>query len=97
MDDVCNRNRKLGISIAPTKAKSREPAYPQALSQNEIDREGPKSVESGRQKVRQLRRLWWSWDGKGGRKKRMTQYRICWRPVFVCLHNALCIVTSCWL
>ena len=34
-----NRNRKLEISRAPTKAKSREPAYSQALNQNRIDRQ----------------------------------------------------------
>src|SRR6185503_20240255 len=34
-----NRNRKLDISTAPTKAKSREPAYSQALNQNRIDRQ----------------------------------------------------------
>ena len=33
------RNRKLEISRAPTKAKSREPAYSQALYQNKIDRQ----------------------------------------------------------
>ena len=31
---ICNRNGKLKISIASTKAKSREPAYSQALVQN---------------------------------------------------------------
>src|SRR6218665_3504077 len=35
-----NRNRKLLISRAPTKAKSQEPAYSQALNQNKIDRQG---------------------------------------------------------
>jgi len=30
---INNRNRKLEISTAPTKAKSREPAYSQALVQ----------------------------------------------------------------
>ena len=34
-----NRNRKLLISRAPTKAKSQEPAYSQALNQNKIDRQ----------------------------------------------------------
>src|SRR6218665_1175125 len=34
-----NRNRKLEISTAPTKANSREPAYSQALVQNKIDRQ----------------------------------------------------------
>src|SRR6218665_1689185 len=34
--NICyrNRNRKLLISRAPTKAKSQEPAYSQALNQN---------------------------------------------------------------
>src|SRR6218665_2293338 len=46
---VCNRNRKLLISRAPTKAKSQEPAYSQALNQNKIDRKRSRSRESGRQ------------------------------------------------
>src|SRR6218665_2245879 len=53
---VCNRNRKLLISRAPTKAKSQEPAYSQGLNQNKIDRQRSRSRESGRQTVR---RLWW--------------------------------------
>src|SRR6218665_2655285 len=53
---VCHRNRKLLISRVPTKAKSREPAYSQALNQNKIDRQWSRSRESGRQTVR---RLWW--------------------------------------
>src|SRR6218665_2194181 len=56
MDLIRNRNRKLLISRAPTKAKSQEPAYSQALNQNKIDRQGSRSRESGRQTVR---RLWW--------------------------------------
>jgi len=44
-----NRNSKLEISRAPTKAKSREPAYLKALNQNKIDRQRSKSRESGRQ------------------------------------------------
>src|SRR5688572_6646089 len=36
------RNRKHETSTAPTKAKSREPAYSQALNQNKIDRHGVK-------------------------------------------------------
>src|SRR6218665_1102612 len=51
-----NRYRKLLISRAPTKAKSQEPAYSQALNQNKIDRQRPRSRESVRQTVR---RLWW--------------------------------------
>src|SRR6218665_36710 len=51
-----NRNRKLLISRAPTKAKSQEPAYSEALNQNKIDRQRSRSRESGRQTVR---RLWW--------------------------------------
>src|SRR6218665_4102895 len=47
-----NRNRKLLISRAPTKAKSQEPAYSQALNQNKIDRQRSRSRESGRQTVR---------------------------------------------
>jgi len=38
-----NRNRKLLISRAPTKAKLHEPAYSQALKQNKIDRQGSRS------------------------------------------------------
>src|SRR6218665_915651 len=44
-----NRNCKLLISRAPTKAKSQEPAYSQALNQNKIDRQRSGSRESGRQ------------------------------------------------
>ena len=51
-----DRNRKLDISTAPTKARLREPAYSQAPIQNKIDRQRVKSRESGRQTVR---RLWW--------------------------------------
>src|SRR6218665_1915407 len=48
-----NRNRKLLISRAPTKAKSQEPAYSHALNQNKIDRQRSRSRESGRQAGRQ--------------------------------------------
>jgi len=51
-----NRNHKLMISRAPTKAKSQEPAHSQAVNQNKIDRQWSRSRESGRQTVR---RLWW--------------------------------------
>ena len=44
-----NRNRNIQTSTAPTKAKSREPAYSLALSQNKIDSQRIKSGESGRQ------------------------------------------------
>ena len=44
-----NRNRKLLISRAPTKAKSQEPAYSQALNKSKIDRQRSRSRESGRQ------------------------------------------------
>src|SRR6218665_655160 len=54
--DNRNRNRKLLISRAPTKAKPQEPAYSQALNQNKIDRQRSISRESVRQTVR---RLWW--------------------------------------
>ena len=43
-----NRNRKLQIYTAPTKAKSREPAYSQALVRNKIDRQRVRFRESGR-------------------------------------------------
>ena len=46
------RNRKLDISAAPTKAKSRDPAYAQALSQNKIDRQRVRSMQ-------RVRQLWW--------------------------------------
>src|SRR6218665_2675892 len=65
------RNRKLWISRAPTKAKSQEPAYSQALNQNKIDRQRLRSRESGRQTVR---RLWWMVFGvETGRKVRGRQ------------------------
>ena len=35
-------NRELEISTTPTKAKSREPAYSQAVNQNKIDKQGSK-------------------------------------------------------
>jgi len=50
------KSRKLLISRAPTKVKSQEPAYSQALNQNKIDMQWSRSRESGRQTVR---RLWW--------------------------------------
>src|SRR6218665_1414350 len=49
-----NCNRKLLISRAPTKAKSQEPAYSQALNQNKVDRQRSRSRESGRQTIRRL-------------------------------------------
>jgi len=51
---ACNRNRnpKLQISRAPTKAKSQEPVYSQALNQDKIDRQRSRSRESGTQIVR---------------------------------------------
>ena len=67
MMQCLNRNRKLGISTAPTKAKSRESACSLALIKNKIDRQRVRSRESGRQTIR---RLWcmygvWNWDGEG--------------------------------
>ena len=50
----CNRNRKLEISRAPTKAKSRESDYPEALNHNKIDRQRSKARKSGRQTARRL-------------------------------------------
>jgi len=51
-------NRNLEISVAPTKAKSREPAYLQALNQNKIDMQWVK-IQRVRQAGRQS-------DGYGG-------------------------------
>ena len=42
---VRNRNRKLQISTAPTRAKLQEPAYSQALIENKIDRQRVRSRE----------------------------------------------------
>src|SRR6218665_2039471 len=52
-----NRNRKLKILTAPTKAKSREPAYSQALVQTKSIGSGsdPES-QAGRQAGRQAER-----------------------------------------
>ena len=47
--NIRNFNRKLEIYTSPTKAKSRETAYSQALIQNKIDRQRVRSSESGRQ------------------------------------------------
>jgi len=78
-----NRNRRLKISTAPTKARSRGPAYSQALIQDKIDRQQVRSRASGRQTVR---RVWWmdqdgvwSWDGEEGWEKRMNRLksRVC--------------------
>ena len=40
-----NCNRKLLISRTPTKAKSQEPAYSQALNQNKVDRQRSRSKQ----------------------------------------------------
>ena len=67
-----NRNRNLEISAAPKKAKSRGPAYSQALNQNRIDRQGSRSRESARETVRWLRWMVFSVEtarevgGRGG-------------------------------
>jgi len=61
-----NRNRKLLISRAPTKAKSQEPAYSQALNQNKINRQPSRSRESGRHTIK---RLWWLVLGVQTRRK----------------------------
>src|SRR6218665_3935381 len=50
------------LSTAPTKAKSREPAYSQALIQNKVDRQRVRSRESGRQTAGQCRlSVWANW------------------------------------
>jgi len=48
---MLSRNRKLEIATAPRKAKSREPAYSQALVQNKIRRQRWMvfGVETGRE------------------------------------------------
>ena len=73
MDTVLasNRNRKLYISRAPTKAKSQEPAYSQTLNQNKIGWQRSRSRESGRQADSQTAMVdgVWSWNGEGGTRK----------------------------
>src|SRR6218665_1249155 len=54
LSSLRNRNRKLDTSTAPTKSRSREPAYSHSIIQNKIDIQRVR--KSGRQKVR---RLWW--------------------------------------
>jgi len=76
----CNRNHKLEISTAPTKAESWEPAYSQVLIQYKVDRQRVKSRESGRQMA--MVDVVWNWDWEVGREKSMNQDRICWRAVF---------------
>src|SRR6218665_2507993 len=78
---VRNRNRKLEISIGPTKAKLQEPGYSQTLIQNKVDRQQARSRELGRQTVR---RIYGGWclRREGGREKRLNQNRICRRAVF---------------
>ena len=44
-----DRNRKIEISTAPTKAKSGKPAYLQALIQNKIDRPAAGQIQIVRQ------------------------------------------------
>ena len=44
-----DRNRKLEISTALTKAKLREPAYSQMLDQNNVDRQRVRYRESERE------------------------------------------------
>ena len=73
-----NRNRTLDISTAPTKAKSQEPAYSQALVQNKIVRQRVRSKESGRQADSQTAMVdgVWSLDGEGCTRKTMDQDKI---------------------
>ena len=70
---------KPTISTAPTKAKSREPAYSQALFQNKINRQRVRSRESDRHTDGQIPMVGgvWSGDGEGGREKTMNRDRIC--------------------
>src|SRR6218665_1660614 len=70
-ESVINLNRKLDISTAPTKAKSREAAYSQALVDKKIDR---------RSQDQTVRGLWWMVfelrRGGIGREKRIKLIRI---------------------
>src|ERR1043165_3739040 len=79
----CNRNRKLGTSTAPTKAKSREPAYSQALNQIKIDKQGVK-IQRVRQADRQAAKVdgVWCSDGEVGREKCWIQDKLCQKAVF---------------
>ena len=65
----------------PTKAKSREPAYSQALLQNKIDRYSGSDPEcqalTGRQSQTAMVDGVWGCDGEGGRERRINQDRIC--------------------
>src|ERR1043165_2011997 len=65
-----DRNRKLETSTAPTKARSREPAYSQALNQNKIDRHEVK-IQRVRQADRQAAKAdgVWCSDDEGEREK----------------------------
>jgi len=69
----------------PTKAKSQEPAYSQALIQNKIDKQRVISGESDRQKIRRL--SWWTVFGvetgrEVGRWEQMRIVLFCWRTMF---------------
>jgi|SRR6218665_1139138 len=67
-----NHNRKLEISTALTKRKSREPAYSQALVQNKIER----------QRIRESERQSELSDGYGGRCLELRREGLC---KYVCL------------
>ena len=59
-----------------------EPAYSQALVQNKIDRQRIRfRVRQADSQTAMVDGVW-SWDGEGGREKRMNKDRICWRAVF---------------
>src|SRR6218665_1026848 len=86
-----NHNRKLEISTALTKRKSREPVYSQALVQNKIERQ--RIRESERQS-----------DGYGGRclelrrggivQVRMLDYRLFMRHIHVCVNARINVLSN---
>jgi len=85
-----NRNRKLDISTAPTKARSWEPAYSQALIQNKIDKQRVRSRESGRQTVRWLWRMVFGVEmGREVGRRRQMRMRINGHDIKQCEYNFL--------
>ena len=82
LENTDNRNRKLGTSTAPTKAKSWELAYSQALNKNKIDRQRSKSrVRQADRQAAKVGGVWCS-DGEVGREKYWIQDKICQKAVF---------------
>ena len=72
-----NYKRKLEVSTAPTKSKSREPAYSQTLILNKINWQGLKiQSQAGRQADAKVDGVWSSY-GEEDRENRVTQGTIC--------------------